>query len=184
MKLRSGTVVVLGIAAFMAAGWLLYRDFIPATWLRNFAADIALRASPDPTAPPPADTREATPRGLAANPYICLRKLVPFDWDRLVVVPSKGDLRTAPGLQGVVWPDDAPTRYPARMADDPRYQLIVLVKGDQVVADELFYTFWADLSALAGPDGFTPETAIFTAVVQGGRYVLTPVAASALSVCP
>jgi hypothetical protein len=184
MKIRSGTVLVLGLIAAMAAGWFLYRQFIPATWLRNFAADIALRAAPDPAAPPPADTREATPRGLAASPYICLRKLVPFDWDRLIVVPSRGDLRTMPELQGVTWPDDAPTRYPARMATDPRYQLIVLVKGDKVVADELFYTIWADLSALARPEGFAPETAIFTAVVQGGRYVLTPIAAPSLVACP
>ena len=62
------------------------------------------------------------------------------------------------------------------MEKDDRYQLIVLLKGDQVIADEPFFTFWADLSGLGRPDGYGPETAVFTAAVHGGRYVLAPVA--------
>jgi len=175
MKWRNGHVLVLGLALSLIVGWLIYRNFIPDQWLRNFAADIALRGTPDPNAPLPTDSRQATPRGLADHPYICLRKLVPFSWDRMIVVPSGGDLQRTPGLGGVVWPDDMPEKYRAEMASDRRYQLIVLLKGDRVVGSDLFYTFWGDLSALARPDGFIPETAIFTAVVRNGRYVLTPV---------
>jgi hypothetical protein len=175
MKVRSGTILVLALVAILIGGWFIYRTLIPPTWLHNFAADIALRATPDPDAPPPEDTRQATPRGLASSPYICLRKLIHFSWDRFVVVPSNGDPREVAALKGVEWPDNAATRYAALMAHDPRYQLIVLLKDNRVVADDAFFTFWGDLSALATPDGFTPDSAVFAAIVQHGHYVLAPV---------
>ena len=183
MQLRSGHFVVLGLAASMALGWVFYRSFVPAAWLHDFAADIALRTAPDPDAPPPRDTREATPRGLADHPYICLAHLAPFRWDRLVVVPSRADLREQPRLKTVAWTDDEPNKYWRRMKADPRYQLIVLLDGERVVANELFYTFWGDLSALARPDGFAREEAVFTAIISAGTHVLTPVAPPYPAVC-
>jgi len=175
MKLRNGTILVLALLAILAGGWTLYRHYIPATWLRNFAADIALRAAPDPNAAPPRDTREATPRGLTDQPYICLRKLVPFAWDRFVVVPSGGDPRTAAALLDMQWSDDAAIDMARHMAADPRYQMVALIKDKHVIAHEYFFTFWGDLSALGREDGFGPETAVFTSAVKEGHYVLTPV---------
>jgi hypothetical protein len=175
VKLRSGTVVVLLLAAVLAGGWLLYRHLIPPAWMHNFVADIALRATPDPNAPPPMDTRQATPRGLASHPYICFADLVPFPWDRVVFLSADLDPRTAPALLNATWPNNDLARFAKLMQDDDRYQLVVLLKGDHVIADEPFFTFWADLSQLNRPEGFVPETAVFTAAVQGGRYVLAPV---------
>src|ERR1700756_5770973 len=121
MKMRSGPVLVLALAAILIGGWFIYRSLIPPRWLHNFAADIALRATPDPNAPPPTDTREATPRGLASHPYICFANLVPFPWDRVVFVSADQDPRTAAGLQGVTWTNKDLERYGKLMATDDRY---------------------------------------------------------------
>jgi hypothetical protein len=175
MKLRSGTALIIALAAVLAGGWFLYRHFIPPRWLHNFVADVALRGAPDPNAPPPRDTRQATPRGLAKHPFICMRKLVPFTWDRMVVVPSGNDPRDVPILRDAAWQNDALEKFAQHMAADNRYQLIVLLDGRKVLASEPFFNFWADLTALGTPDGYSPETAVFTAVVKDGRYVLSPV---------
>jgi hypothetical protein len=176
VKLRNGTIVVLGLFVVLLGGWLIYRTVIPPAWLHNFAADIALRATADPNAPPPTDTREETPRGLASHPYICFSNLVPFSWDRVVFVSADQDPRTVASLRGVTWPGDDQARFGKLMEKDDRYQLVVLIKNERVIADEPFFTFWGDLSALNRPEGFDPDTAVFTAAVQGGRYVLVPVA--------
>jgi hypothetical protein len=181
-KIRSGTVLVLGLAAIMAAGWFSYRAFVPPRWLHDLAGEIATRSAPDPKAPPPRDTREARPAATPDHPFICVARIVDFAWDRMVVVPSGADARQVPALRGVSWPADKAADYARRMAADPRYQLILFIKGEQVVADALFYTFWGDLSALARPDGFTPETAAFTAAVDGGTHRLA-VAEPFPSVC-
>jgi hypothetical protein len=183
LKPRNGTVLILAFIAILAGGWGFYRHFIPPTWLRNFAADIALRAAADPNAPPPRDTREATPRGLADHPYICLRKLIPFPWDRFVVVPSGGDPRTTPALLDAAWSGNTAAKAAKRMAKDRRYQMVVLIKDGRVIAHEYFYTFWGDLSALARPEGFGPDTAVFTAAVKDGRYVLAPVGGPLPAAC-
>ncbi len=176
MKLHSGKILILVLAAVLVGGGYFYSRLIPPAWMHNFVADIALRGTPDPNAPPPTDTRQATPRGKADHPYICLANLVPFAWDKVVFLSADKDPRTAEVLQGVTWPGNDLDREAKLMAKDDRYQLIVLVKGKQVIADEPFFTFWADLSQLNQPEGYTPETAVFTAIVKGGRYVLTPVA--------
>jgi hypothetical protein len=89
------------------------------------------------------------------------------------VVPSGADARKQAVLAGAVWPADiALDRYAEKLLRDQRYQGLVLLQGDHVVAAELFFTFWADLSALARPEGFTPADAIFTAKVANGTYVL------------
>src|SRR5436190_3142033 len=101
LKVRSGTVLVLGLGAIMAVGWFSYRLFVPPRWLHDLAGDIAYRATPDPNAPAPRDTREARPPAQPDHPYICVARLVRFPWDRMVVVPSRGDPRAEPALQGV-----------------------------------------------------------------------------------
>jgi hypothetical protein len=183
MKLRSGTILVVVLIAVLTGGWLVYRHLIPPRWLHNFAVEIALRATPDPNAPPPEDVRQATPRGLASHPYICMRAVVPFAWNRLIIVPSGGDPRDNGILRNAEWPDKGLTRFAALLSHDPRYQLIVLLQDGRVVGDDLFFTFWADLSALGQPDGYTPETAIFTAAVHNGHYVLSPVPPPYPQVC-
>jgi len=184
VKISNGTILVLILGAVLVGGWFFYRGVIPPLWLRHFASDIALRGTPDPNAPPPRDTRQATPRDQADHPYICFRDAVPFAWDRLVVLPPHGDLGTFPALHGVTWPDDAAREsHAAHMSEDARYQLLILVKDGAVVAAEPFFTFQADLSALGRGEGFTPETAVFTAAVHGDHYVLTPVAPPFPAVC-
>lgn len=175
MRVRSGTAVVVGLIAVLAIGWFAYRTLIPPHWLRLFAAEIALRTTPDPNAPPPEDTRQASPHIAPDHPYICFARVVPFAWDKLFVVPSGADPRDIAALQTTTWPSGEPAHFAALMQKDPRYQLIVLVKDNRVIADALFYTFWGDLSALARPDGFTPDTAVFTAAVKGDTQVLRPV---------
>ncbi len=169
--LKSGTVLVLGLAAIIGFGWFSYRAFVPPQWLHDFAGDISYRSAPDPDAPPPRDTREAKPVVRAPHPYICVAKLVPFAWDRMVIVPSQGDPRVAMG--GAEWSSSKGDDLAARMAKDPRYQLVAFIADNRVVADALFYTFWGDLSGIARAEGYAPDVAAFTAVVKDGTHVLS-----------
>jgi hypothetical protein len=171
--LKSGTMLVVGLGAIFAFGWVLYEAFIPPRWLHDFAGDIAYRAAPDPNAPPPRDSREAKPFVQPPHPYICAAKIIPFAWDRMVVVPSSGDPRIVSGLEGVDWSKAKAEEMAARMEKDPRYQLILFVKDNKVVADAIFFTFWGNLAAIARPEGLTPDTAAFTAVVKEGTHVLS-----------
>ena len=172
-RLPNGTLLIVGLVVVLVAGWFFYRTTIPAAWLRDFGAAIALHASAD-NAPTPEDTRQATPRGTSSSPYICVARAIRLDWDRMVVLtPSAHD---APVLAGADWSQlDAKhslDQLERELTRDPRYQAIVLLKDNHVIAAELFYTFWADLSALARPDGFGRDDAVFTAKVQNGTYVL------------
>ena len=91
----------------------------------------------------------------------------------MIVVPSGADARKQAILAGAVWPSDTPLdQYAEKLLRDQRYQGLVLLQCDHVVAAEVFFTFWADLSALARPEGFSPADAIFTAKVANGTYVL------------
>jgi|GEM_PF-2980432 len=183
---RSGKIVVVGILAALTVGWWFYRQTVPPTWLRAFAADIALRASADPNPVEIEDAREASPRGLADNPYICLSRLVPPPWDRIVFVTHEQGktLRAHPVLGDAKWASTSATDAQNRLTADDRYQLVVLMNGDQVRDAQLFFTFWADLSGLARPEGFAPENAIFTAASLQGRYVLTTAPNAARADCP
>jgi len=182
---RSGKIVVVGILAALTVGWWFYRQTVPPTWLRAFAADIALRASADPNPPEVEDAREASPRGLADNPYICLSRLVPPPWDRIVFVTHEQGktLGAHPVLGDATWPG-AISGVQSRLTADDRYQLVVLMNGDEVRDAQLFFTFWADLSGLARPEGFEPETAIFTAASLQGRYVLAAAPNATRADCP
>ena len=181
--LKSGTVLVIVMFVCIGAGWFLYRQLIPQAWLHALAADIALRGTPDPNARPPRDARQATPRDSADHSYICLAKIIPFSWDKFVVVPSGGDPRTVVGLENAVWQDDKTADYASRMAKDPQYQLIIFLDQGRVVAEAPFFTFWGDLSALNLPSGFTQASAVFTSAVKDGHYVLMPVEPPYPAVC-
>lgn len=172
--LSNGSWAVLTFIAVFVFGWLVYRQGIPPTWLRDFAADIALRAAADPAAAPPEDMRQVTPRGLAASPYICAAEVIPIPWDKFVVVTSAEEARTSPGLADAAWSGqwDSAEDLAKELARDQRYQAIVLIKDGKVRAAELFFTFWANLKALARPEGFSPGNAIFVAAARKGTYVL------------
>ncbi len=170
---RTGTLLVLGFGFVLIAGWFLYKPYIPAVWMHDFAQDIALRAAIDPNAKLPEDARQASPRGLADSPYICVTKTVRLPWDRLVVVGSGGDLGADLVLSGAVWPKDNMNALAAELKRDARYQLVVLLKDNTVVDAQLFFTFWGDLHALARLGGFSRAQAIFTATSKDGIYVVS-----------
>jgi hypothetical protein len=184
---RSGKAVVFVIALTMLVGGFFYRATVPPPWMRAFGEEIALRASADPDAPQPDDAREASPRGLADNPYICFARVATMPWDKVVFITydqAKRGLAGHPTVGGAAWDAAARTAAQTQLAADDRYQLVVLMNADQVIDRQLFYTFWADLSGLARPEGFTPEDAIFTAASVGGRYVLVPAPTVTLADCP
>jgi hypothetical protein len=174
-RLSNGTWAVLTFVAVFVFGWLVYRDGIPPTWLRDFAAEIALRATADPNAPLPEDSRQVTPRGLADTPYICAANVIPLTWDKFVVVTNADEARAQPALVSAQWSgmwrsiEDLATE----LAHDKRYQAIILLKDGKVVGDELFFTFWADLRGIVRPEGYGPADAIFVAAVKDGSYVLS-----------
>lgn len=169
----TGTALVLGLGLVFFIGWFAYQPMIPATWLHDLAADIALRAPADPNAPAPEDSRQASPRGLAASPYICMAKIIHVPWDRIVAVTTDENLRAHPVLTAAIWPKNNLAAVAAEMARDPRYQLLVLLKDKAIVDTQMFFTFWANLEGIARPEGFTPEEAIFTAASKDGTYVVT-----------
>jgi hypothetical protein len=171
--ISTGTLLVLGLGLVLVVGWFGYKPMIPPVWLHAFGADIALRAEVDPDAPLPQDSRQASPRGLADSPYICVAKLVTQPWDRIVFVTANQDLHTYPVLTAAKWPGDAMEDVAAELAKDKRYQLIVLIKDNAVIDAQKFFTFWANLEGVARPDGFTPADAIFTATSKDGVYVVS-----------
>lgn len=173
--LGTGTLLVLALGLVILAGWFIYRPFIPPAWLHSLASDIALRAAVDAQGPPPEeiDVREATPRGLAASPYICAAKAIAVPWDRLVVVGTGEDPRARDVLKNATWSARSLDEVSATMGRDPRYQLIVLLKDNTVVDAQMFFTFWGDLSGIARSEGFTPAEAVFTAVSKDRVYVVS-----------
>ncbi len=185
-KLSNGTWAVLTFIAVFVFGWLVYRQGIPPVWLRDFAADIALRATPDPDAPLPEDSRQATPRGLATSPYICAAGVIPVAWDKLVVVTTADEARMNAMLSNASWTGawDSAGDLANELARDARYQAVVLLKDGKVQAAELFFTFWADLKPLARAEGFAPNEAIFVAEVKKGAYVLNIPAEIPPNACP
>ncbi len=174
-RLSNGTWAVLTFVAVFGFGWFMYRDGIPPAWLRDFAAEIALRAEADPDAPVPEDSRQVTPRGLAGTPYICVANIIPLTWDKMVVVTNADEARTQTDLVNASWKGawSSAENLSNELARDERYQAVVLLRDGKVEAAELFFTFWANLKNLARPDGFTPGDAIFVAAVRKGTYVLS-----------
>jgi hypothetical protein len=190
-RLSNGTWAVITFVAVFVFGWLVYRDGIPPTWLRDFAAEIALRAEADPNAPLPEDSRQVTPRGLADTPYICAANVIPLVWDKFVVVTSADQVRAQADLTGAKWSGlwHSADDLAAELAKDERYQALILIKDQKVVGAELFFTFWGDLKSIARVEGYGPADAIFVAAVKNGTYVLTspsdiPASACAKKVAP
>jgi len=179
---RSGKIAVLAIAALLVFILIGYRYTLPDRWLRAFAEQIAMRAALDPNPPIPDDTRQASDRIPADNPLICMRDLPAGDWDTIVFVKNGQRIADHPVLNPAAWDDRAETER--LLASDDRYQMIVLLKDKAVIDHELFFTFWGDLSALTRPEGFTRDTAIFTAASLGGRYVLSLADGAQPSDCP
>jgi hypothetical protein len=179
---RSGKIAVLAIAALLVFILIGYRYTLPDRWLRAFAEQIAMRAALDPNPPIPDDTRQASDRIPADNPLICMRDLPAGDWDTIVFVKNGQRIADHPVLNPAAWDDRAETER--LLASDDRYQMIVLLKDKAVIDHELFFTFWGDLSALTRPEGFTRDTAIFTAASRGGRYVLSLADGAQPSDCP
>ena len=174
-RLKSGTFLVLGLLVIFGGGWFIYRAAIPPTWLRDFGSEIAMRAKPDPNAPPPEDTRQVTPRVVIPHPYICFANVVKDPaWTKLVFVSTEQALKDQPVLAQATWPRGLFEKFADELERDPRYQLVALVNGNTVVDAQLFYTFWAKLDQVIKPEGYTPENAIFLAEVKDGTYVLLP----------
>jgi hypothetical protein len=179
----TGTLLVLGFVAVIVLGWFAYQPYIPPVWLHSLSADIAARAEPDPNPKPVEDIRQASPHGRADTPYICVAKVANIPWDHLFVVTASQDLRAHPVLSQAQWPHHNLNKMADELSRDARYQLIVLVK-DNVVSDaQLFYTFWGKLDALARPEGFNRETAIFTSASHDGIYVVSPAENAPANAC-
>jgi hypothetical protein len=181
--LSTGTIFVLGFAAVIGLGLVAYQRYIPPVWLHDFGADIALRAEADPNAKLPEDSRQASPRGLADSPYICAAKVANIPWDHMFIVTASQDLRNHPVLSQAKWPHHNLTEMADELARDQRYQLVVLVKDNAVADAQLFFTFWGNLDAIARPEGFNRETAVFTAASRGGVYVVSPAENPPANVC-
>ncbi len=183
-RLKSGTVLIIGLVTIFVVGWFIYRAAIPPTWLRDFGAEIALRATPDPAAPLPEDSRQETPRGLAPHPYICVANVVKDPaWDKLVFISTDLPLRDQPILAQATWPKGLFERFAGELERDNRYQLVALVKDNVVVDAQLFYTFWAQLDAVVRPEGYSPANAVFVAEVKNGTYVLLPAPDAPANIC-
>lgn len=172
-SVKTGTLVVLGLVAVIAVGWIWYRPYIPPEWLHSFASDIALRANIDPNAPTPEDMRQASPRTVAESPYICVGKVIQEPWDRIVAVTNADSLRDHAVLKQATWPKNNFNEFVDQLGRDKRYQLLVLLKDNTVEEAQLFYTFWGQLDGIARPEGFAREEAIFTADSKSGVYVVS-----------
>ena len=183
-RAKSGTLLVLGLILVFGVGWFIYRAAIPPTWLRDFGAEIALRATPDPNAPPPEDTRQETPRVVPTHRYICVANVVKEPaWTKLVFVPADQALRDQPVLAQATWPPGLFDKFANELERDPRYQLVALVDGNTVVDAQLFYTFWAKLDNVVRPEGYSRDNAIFLAEVKDGTYVLFPATDAPSDIC-
>lgn len=182
-SLNSGTVFVLGLAACMFVGWLLYQPYLPVAWLHDFSGEIAARAAADPTPPEPEDVRQTQRRVTPSHPYICATDFIRLAWDRMVVVTAAEDILTHPLLAEAAWGRLSRDDMAAQMKSDKRYQLIVLLRDGAVVDAQLFFTFWGDLTALARPEGFGRAEAVFTAYSNDGIYFVAPAANVPGGVC-
>ena len=161
-RLKSGTFLVLGLLVIFGGGWFIYRAAIPPTWLRDFGSEIAMRAKPDPNAPPPEDTRQVTPRVVIPHPYICFANVVKDPaWTKLVFVSTEQALKDQPVLAQATWPRGLFEKFADELERDPRYQLVALVNGNTVVDAQLFYTFWAKLDQVISPKAIRPRTQFF-----------------------
>ncbi len=181
---RSGTLIVIGLGISLLAGWIFYRQTLPPAWLHDFAEAVALHASPDPSPPEPEDIRQVSPRIEVDDPYICVGNVIDLMWDHMFVVTSDQDLGIHPFLSLVNWSDHPLSYYADLLGRDERYQLLILVGGENVLDAQLYFTFWADLTATARPEGFTRTDAVFTAASLNGLYIVSPALDAPAGACP
>ena len=180
---RGGTLLIIGVGVFLLVGWIFYRQTLPPAWLHDFSEAVALHASADPNRPTPEDIRQISPRVEVDNPYICVGRVIDLSWDRIFAVTSDQDLRAHPVLPRAVWPDQPLSSYAGMLARDDRYQLLVLVDGNDVVDAQLYFTFWGDLTDIARAEGFARDQAVFTAASRGGIYVVSPALNAPVAAC-
>lgn len=180
---RSGTLLIIGIGAFLLVGWIFYRQTLPAAWLYDFSEAIALHAAPDPNPREPEDIRQVSPRVPVEDPYICVGDVIDLPWNKMFVVTAERDLQTHPILSSAVWKEPTLQHYVDLMDRDDRYQLIVLVQGRDVLDAQLYFTFWGDLTSIARAEGFSRANAVFTAISRDGRYIVSPALDAPAGVC-
>lgn len=179
---RQGKVWMSAVAVVTAiAGWMIYDAMMAPAWMRDFGLDIAARAkivavSGDATA-------FSTMKGRVEpdSPYVCFANLANFEWDRVYFVPSGGPVPDH--VSALAWDEGAVAEVNDRMAGDERYQVIAFESNGVVVAHDYYFTMWADLTALARPDGFSKTEAVFVAESDGETYTVMPAGPSAASAC-
>ena len=178
---RGWFVITLAFGVAGAAVWFAYDVMMAPRWMRAFAEELASRATVVSTSAP--DTAFSTMKGREDpdSPFICISELTDFDWDRLYVVQSGGPVQ--PALEAMSWARDSARTMNARLARDPRYQLIVFTRGGEVTAFDYYFTMWGDLSAVARPQGFDPMSAVFVAESNGGSYTVLQADVDADTAC-
>lgn len=172
LSLTPSQLVILGIFLVSAlAGWFAYDAMMAPRWMRDFGLDMAARAKIVST--PSQITAFSTLKGRPDpdNPYICLRNVTSFDWDRVYFVGSGGQV--ADRLSLLDWDGEDLFTLNSRMKNDSRYQLIAFEHDGRVIEHGFYYTLWADLSRLADPKGLSKDQAVFLAESDGETYSLT-----------
>ena len=182
-RFRSGTLLIIGLGIFLLVGWIFYRQTLPPAWLHDFSEAIALHAIPDPDPPEPEDIRQVSPRNQVEDPYICVGRVIDLVWDHMFVIAPGGELQNHPALSNAIWQDQPLSYYTDLLERDARYQLVILVKGNEVVDAQLYFTFWGDLSAIARSEGFARADAIFTAVSLNSIYIVSPALDAPVDAC-
>ena len=163
-------ILLVGLATLLA-GWKIYESMMVPRWMRDFGLDMAARACIVSTNPQ--DTVFSTMKGRAEpeNPYIYLANSARFDWDRVYVVGSGGQVSEP--LINLEWNGKDLEVLNRRMRQDDRYQLIAFERDRSIVDHGFYFTMWADLSALTRPEGLSRSEAVFVADSDGEIYSLS-----------
>ena len=168
---RGRALIVATATVTLIAVTYFYNTMMAPQWIRDFGLDIAARATIVSTTSE--TTVFSTMRGRPEpdSPYICMQNHTPFSWDRVFVVPSGGTNLDA--LIDLEWETSSREKLRQQMKSDDRYQLIAFVSRGRVIEHRLYYTLWADLSALGRHEGFSRQEAVFLADSDGEIYTLT-----------
>ncbi|MEQ9449222.1 MAG: hypothetical protein RLN70_10010, partial [Rhodospirillaceae bacterium] len=87
---------------------------------------------------------------------------------------SESDLRAHPVLSAARWPGEGHGAHADLLASDERYQMLVLLRGDEVLDAQLYFTFWGDLSRIALDAGYSRGEAVFISESRDGLYIVSP----------
>jgi hypothetical protein len=153
------------------AGWVMYDAMMAPRWMRDFGLEMAAKATI--VSSRSEETAFSTMKGRAEpeSPYICLADITSFDWDRVYVIGSDGQVTGDLGAKD--WQGEDLNVLNRRMREDNRYQLIAFERQGQIIEQGFYFTMWADLTDLARPEGFTPNEAVFLADSDGEVYTLS-----------